>query len=139
MSIVRAFDKAFQKKEERNWDVIYVFVDIHETMIHPTYELKGEMRFYPYAIEVLWAMTQRDDISLGLYTCSYPEEIENYIKSFKERGIEFDHVNKNDWEESNKYGCFKQKPYFNVLLEDKAGFDPEEDWLMLADYLISIK
>ncbi len=52
MSIVKAFKKAFEKKEERGWDKIYVFVDIHETILYPTYELNGEKDFYPFAIEV---------------------------------------------------------------------------------------
>jgi len=139
MSIVKAFEKAFEKKEERGWDKIYVFVDIHETMLYPTYELHGKKDFYPFAIEVLWAMSQRDDISLGLYTCSYPEEIEIYLKAFENAGIRFEHINVNREEKNSKYGCFDQKPYFNVLIEDKAGFDAEEDWLLLADYLISIQ
>ncbi|MDX1284705.1 MAG: hypothetical protein R3182_06825, partial [Draconibacterium sp.] len=115
MSIVKAFNKAFQKKEERGWDVIYVWVDIHETILLPTYELNGKQQFYPFAIEVLWALTQRKDVSLGLYTCSYPEEIEIYLETFKGVGIEFEHININTAEKNNKYGCFDTKPYFNVL------------------------
>ena len=139
MSIIKAFDRAFEKKKERGWDKIYVFVDIHETMLYPTYELQGKKNFYPFAIEVLWAMTQRDDISLGLYTCSYPEEIEVYLKTFKEVGIKFEHINTNLEEKNSKYGCFDEKPYFNVLIEDKAGFDPEEDWLLIANYIMLLK
>ena len=53
MSILKAFIKAFEKKEERGWDKIYVFVDVHETVLYPTYELNGEKRFYPHALDTL--------------------------------------------------------------------------------------
>lgn len=135
MSIIRAFDKAFQKKSERGWDKIYVFIDIHETMLYPTYERGCEKKFYPLAEETLLLMSSVGDISLGLYTCSYPEEILEYMEFFRSRGIEFRHINKNLDEKSNKYGYFEEKPYFNVLIEDKAGFDGEYDWSGIYRYL----
>lgn len=95
MSILKAFIKAFEKKEERGWDKIYVFVDVHETVLYPTYELNGEKRFYPHALDTLREMSQRVDISLGLYTCSYPHEIKDYLRFFTENGIVFEHVNTN--------------------------------------------
>ena len=30
---------------------------------------------------------------------------------------------------------FSEKPYFNILLEDKAGFDPNKDWELILEYL----
>ncbi len=137
MSILKAFIKAFEKKEERGWDKIYVFVDVHETVLYPTYELNGEKRFYPHALDTLREMSQRVDISLGLYTCSYPHEIKDYLRFFTENGIVFEHVNTNKEEKNSKYGYFNDKPYYNVLLEDKAGFDPEEEWRHLALYFIT--
>lgn len=135
MSIIRAFDKAFEKKEKRNWDKIYVFIDIHETILYPTYVNGGRKEFYPYAKETLIEMTKWDDISLGLYTCSHPQEIREYIEFFQSFGIFFEHINKNETEKSNVYGNFDTKPYFNVLIEDKAGFDGEYDWCGVYKYL----
>ena len=31
--------------------------------------------------------------------------------------------------------CFEKKFYFNILLDDKAGFDPETDWSVIKEYL----
>jgi len=137
MSIVKAFIKAFEKKQERGWDKIYVFVDIHETVLYPTYELNGEKRFYASALMALQEMSNWDEISLGLYTCSYPEEIEEYLIFFEENGIVFEHVNTNKDEKNSKNGYFNDKPYFNVLLDDKAGFDPEHDWYDIYKYIIA--
>ncbi|MOA37506.1 hypothetical protein D3C78_1591030 [compost metagenome] len=63
-----------------------------------------------------------------LYTCSYPHEIEQYLKFFKEQGIHFRFVNQNPEVVNEAYGFYEQKFYFNVLFEDKSGFDPEQDW-----------
>jgi len=63
-----------------------------------------------------------------LYTCSHDSEIEKYKKFFKKNDIRFEMVNENTDVSDTDYGNFKSKPYMNVLLEDKAGFDPEKDW-----------
>ena len=80
-------------------------------------------------------LSVRKDIVLGLYTCSHPEQIEKYIAFFKENGIYFKHTNKNPDAKDTKYGNFQDKPYMNVLWDDKAGFDPENDWKLLRKLL----
>ena len=90
-------------------------------------------------MESLRKMSKRKDISLGLYTCSYPEEIKTYLDFFWEYRIKFEHVNVNESEKNSKYGYFNDKPYYNVLLEDKAGFDPEFDWYEIYQYLTHAK
>ena len=37
--------------------------------------------------------------------------------------------------ENTKTSCFDDKFYFSVLLDDKAGFDPDTDWKLIYDYL----
>ena len=63
-----------------------------------------------------------------LYTCSHEKEIKKYLEYFKENNIHFEFVNKNPDVINQKYGFYDDKPYFNVLFEDKAGFDPLDDW-----------
>lgn len=136
MSIVKAFEKALEKKVKRGWDHIYVFVDIHETIFKPTYGEKDEtFIYYPYAKEALRMMSKHESIILGLYTCSYPTEIAKYLDKLAEDGIEFTLVNENPMEKNTKYACFDTKPYFNVLLEDKAGFDPDIEWYKIFKYM----
>ena len=38
MDIKKAFDVAFNRKKEKNWEKIYVLVDIHDTIIRACYE-----------------------------------------------------------------------------------------------------
>ena len=38
MDIAKAFEVAFNRKIEKNWEKIYVVVDIHDTILHACYE-----------------------------------------------------------------------------------------------------
>lgn len=133
-SIIRAFDSAFEKKEKRGWEHIYVFVDIHETVFYPDYENSNIFRYYKDAKKALKMLSKREDVILGLYTCSYAEQIGKYIDKFEKDGIIFGLINENLLEENTEYACFNKKPYFNVLLEDKAGFDPDVEWYRIFKY-----
>lgn len=132
-----AIKNAFKKARERNWDRTYWAIDIHETMIKANWSstiLPTE--FYPKAMETMRYICSRKDIVTILYTCSHPHEIEQYLVLFEELGIRFDHVNSNSDVANGNYGFYETKPYFNVLLEDKAGFDPLQDWDEVYNSLI---
>jgi len=134
MSIIKAIDKAFKYKEKRGWDKIYFYFDIHETILYPDYNNEDPLKFYDHAKEVLQYLSKRTDVSIGLYTCSYPQEIKRYKKFFRENDIIFKYANKNPDVEDTAYGYYEDKPYFNVLFEDKAGFDAENDWILVKEY-----
>lgn len=134
MSILKSIETQFKRMEERDWDKIFYFFDIHETILYPDYDNKTPLKFYPYAKEVLRYLSTREDISINIYTCSYPQEIQKYLVFFKENGIDFKHVNKNPEAKNTTYGYYEDKPYFNVLFEDKAGFDAEIEWKEIAEY-----
>lgn len=136
MSIVKAIDKAFKTMQKRGWNTVYFYFDIHETILYPDYNNTDPLKFYPYAEEVLQHLSQRPDVKIGLFTCSYPEQIERYKQFFKEHGIIFEHANKNPDVKNTTYGYYKDKLYFNVLFEDKSGFDAEEDWFEVGKYFL---
>lgn len=133
-------EKIFKLKEARNWDTIYWAVDVHDTCIVANYKA-GEIptEFFPHAKEVLQMISERKDCCLILYTCSYPKEIEKYLEFFKSHNINFKYVNKNPEAENTAFGHFEVKFYFNILLEDKAGFDAEEDWIKIKEVLQTLK
>jgi hypothetical protein len=134
MSILKAIDKTFNNVKKRNWDQVYFYFDIHETILYPDYNNVDTLKFYEHAKEVLQYLSARKDITIALYTCSYPKEIERYIEFFKSHGIDFKYVNRNPDAKNTLYGFYEDKPYFNVLFEDKAGFDAENDWLEIKKY-----
>jgi len=138
MSLIRAFDTAFSDAKRKDWEYIYVFIDLHSTVIKPNYSA-GDIptEFYDGALEALKLMSDTDEMKLIMYTCSHPHEIEKYVELFKEHDIVFDYLNENPEVTTTPqgYGCYDMKPYFNILLEDKAGFYPEEDWEPINKFL----
>lgn len=130
------FAHSFQKE----WYETYWAIDIHGTILIPTFRKNSyDSEFYPYAKETLQLLSDRQDIILILSTSSYPEEIEHYQKVFKENNIFFKYINENPDIDSSKgnFGYYKNKFYFNVLLDDKAGFVPEEEWKEIYELLLS--
>jgi hypothetical protein len=127
--IIDAINHCLAYAGMKGWRKTYWAIDIHGTILKPTYE-KGVLstEFYPIAKEVLQTLTKDPKVSLILYTCSYPEEISDYLRFFRSHGIRFNYVNENPEINEGAYGYYDRKFYYNVLLDDKAGFDPERDW-----------
>lgn len=137
-NIVRQLIKAFdllERKREIGWDKIYVGVDIHETVVKPTWTANIDKEFYEFAKETLQMMSQDKEICLILWSCSRPELNKQYFEFFQENGITFDYINENPEVKSTVYADFDTKLYFNVGLDDKFGFNVDEDWKALNDYL----
>lgn len=131
MSIVQQIKRTFEVSFKKEWYETYWAFDVHGTILKPSYDLNTKKEeFYPFAKTALQLISERDDIKMILYTCSYPHEVEKYLDLFKSESIHFDHVNENPGISSNmgNFGYYEQKFYFNVLFEDKAGFDPYNDW-----------
>lgn len=120
---------------------MYWFFDIHGTILKPNYQAGNTPKdYYPYAEETLKYLSTINDITMVLYTCSHPHEIQEYIDLFHKSEIKFEFVNENPAvvTEIGGYGCYDKKPYMNVLFEDKAGFDPEVEWKEVLDYMKSM-
>lgn len=127
MSIQQIFEKAFHRKHEKNWDKIYIAVDIHDTILKSTYSSTRSTEFFPRAQAALRLISERPDCVLILYTSSLKEDIDWYMDFFKKHGINFKYANENPEVDDTPFSSFKDKLYFNVLLDDKAGFDVR-DW-----------
>lgn len=127
--ITRSIETCLRQAKAKGWDKTYWAIDIHGTILRPTYTNNQiSTEFYPYAKETLQILTQRSNIYTILFTCSYPHEIAQYLEYFAQHHIHFDTVNKNPEVADGAYGYYHEKIYFNVLLDDKAGFDAETEW-----------
>jgi len=134
--ITRAIENAFRHKEQRGWAKTYWAFDIHGTILKPNHRRDViATEFYPHAIEVMQLLSKRTDIVRILYTCSYPHEITQYLKLFHDNDIHFHYVNHNPEVADGGYGYYKEKFYFNVLFEDKAGFSGDDDWVLIKEAL----
>ena len=85
MDIGKAFEVAFKRKKEKNWEKIYVVVDIHDTILRACYENEETYDYYPYAREALQLMTSRDDICMILWSGCYDEQMAMYRSHFVRR------------------------------------------------------
>lgn len=131
-SLIDKLFKEFEKARTRNWDKFYVFVDLHDTVLAPSYTGDDISRnFHEGAIVCLQELSSRPDMILILFTSSREDHIEQYQKMFGELGIQFQYVNENPEQGNTFYTDFSKKPYMSLLLDDKAGFDPKTHWQLL--------
>ena len=137
-TILKWIKKMFAHAEEKEWFETYWTFDIHGTISRPDYRKATKVvDYYPYAKECLQLMSDRKDIIMILWTSSYPEEMKVYRETLKKDNIHFEYESENPDVSSSKgsFGFYEKKHYFNVLFEDKSGFNPERDWKFLYDYL----
>jgi len=130
--------KTYNIANKRKWNKICWAVDIHDVILESNYKA-GDIpkTFLGNAKTVLQRLSLRRDTTLVLYTCSYPNEIIEYQKFFKENDIIFKYVNENPDCPNTAFGNFDKKFYYNILLEDKAGFEPE-DWNEISNAMDEI-
>lgn len=138
MDIRKAFEAAFVRMREKNWEKIYVAVDIHDTILRACYDDEETYDYLPLAKETLRMMSLREDVCLILWSSCHRDKLAEYARHFLDDGIRFDYVNENPEVENTRLQNFEEKLYMNVGLDDKFGFDAETDWEVisgvLADY-----
>lgn len=132
------FDRAFEAMERKGWDNITVAVDLHDTVFKSTYSEEVSEEFYPYAKETLQLMSEHPQIKMYMFTCTPSKIRRKYRKFLLENNIVMsthpkDVMNSMRIKE-NAFQAYDTKPYYNVLLDDKAGFDPDQDWIFLLTY-----
>jgi hypothetical protein len=127
--ISKAIERAVAVKKERKWTKTYWAFDIHDTILKPNYShLEIPTEFFTGSKETLQLISSIQEIVMILYTSSTPEDVREYLHFFRSHHILFDYANENPEVHSASYGCYDVKPYFNVLFDDKAGFDQKTDW-----------
>jgi len=133
--------KTFEMKKERGWPEVYFCIDLHGTIIPSGKDSDDKTDteiMYPYAAEVLRWLSRRKDIMMILWTGTPESRMPPIREFFKFHGIKFDYFNENPHAKSTPRSDFSKKFYFSVLLDDRAGFEPEKDWLAIKNELIAI-
>jgi hypothetical protein len=121
--------------KERNWDTIYWAVDLHGVCLESNYEQGGYRWINQSALRVLRKISSLPETKIILWSSVYSDEKSDIIGFFNDNGIEVYDFNANDGESNTRVSSFDEKFYFSVLLDDKAGFDPETDWVVIEKYL----
>lgn len=134
MSISTAIQTALDKREAKGWDKTYIAVDLHDTVVKSTYTTDGKFEIIQEAIRPLKYLTSRDDIVLILWTASSKEQLTQILADLNELGIIFDYFNENPEVTNTSYADFSGKLFFDILIDDKAGFEIS-DWRALHNSL----
>lgn len=142
-TISQLFIHALHKRKQRNYKYFYLTIDIHGTLFYPTKgtEISQDgserilkiddneyVEIYPWAIPTLQILTQTDSCKIILWTSSKSDKIEVYQKFLEKNNVKIAYINENPDFIGNEYSDFSRKFCFDLLLDDKAGFDPENDW-----------
>lgn len=130
MSTARALKNAYEKTFNRKWDKVYWALDLHDTCFRATYEKFTYEWYNEHVREALLRLTAHAETHLILWSSVHPDEKPHILKFFADAGIRVSGFNTNPLEPSNKTSFFDEKFYMSVIIDDKAGFDPEE-WAVI--------
>lgn len=124
--IGRAIDRAYRVAKERGWDRIYWALDLHGTCIESNY-IGGEYDWItPECGQVLRQLDEFPETFLIAWSSLYPSDKRGIDQFFAINGVELYAINKNPLEQNTKTGCFDEKFYMSIIVDDKAGFCPSE-------------
>lgn len=133
--IEKYLNKLLKLKEEKGWEYLYIMVDVHNTVIKPSYNKSTDFEYFPYALETLRLLAVREDIKIIMWTSSYSDVIEKYDDKFWKDGVYFDYINENPEVVNDDIRCFSTKFFYDFGIDDKFGFDAETDWKIIYDVL----
>ena len=136
-NIINVISRQHNKQMMQHWYETYWLIDMHGVIVRPNHknELPNRLDFYDFAQRSLQLLTARPDIRTILYTCSHDYQIRYYVNLLREYSIEFDYVNDNPEIGEGDFGDYTHKPYFDVYLDDKAGFNAEDEWYDIFRWL----
>jgi len=137
-SIINVIAHQHEKQMKNHWYESYWMIDMHGVVTIPNYEIEEiQINYPPLAKECMQLLTKRNDIRLILFTSSYPDQTHRYVSGLAEDGIKFNYINENPEIRSYEdFGFYETKPYFDVFLDDKAGFE-YSDWYAIYGFLTS--
>ena len=133
-SILKAVKRAETTANNRHYDTIFWAIDLHGVILHSTYA-QGHYRVTnDHAITFMRYLSAIERHRIIIWSSCHDEEKPAIIAFLESHGIKVDYFNENPEVENTHSGAFDQKFYFSILLDDKAGFDPDTDWEALIDY-----
>lgn len=134
MSIISAIDHAYHTARSRNWDTIYWAIDLHGVCLRSTYK-SGAHEFYSKAaVEALKLISSLPESKIIIWTSTHTNQYDQIRGLFAAQDIRVDYINENPEVPSTEISSFNSKFYFSVLLDDKAGFNQDEDWGRIIEY-----
>ncbi len=138
MNIIKAIQAAELKKKERGYEFIYWCIDVHGVILTPTYDLYNRnAQYYTYALETLKVISDDPANKIIIWTSSHEGAAHSVIDGLKDHDIHVRYLNCNKDYDKTDLCDFTYKFYFDILLDDKAGFEAETDWKVIYNYLLA--
>lgn len=131
------FSNTIDIGEEKGWDTIYIAIDWHDTITESTYDNTTALKFTTNALKALQLLSFIPKFKLILFTSSYMPKCMELIDVLATHNITIDWVNENPEVENTDFGDFSSKFYYNILLDDKAGFKPDDDWGDVIEFVVN--
>ena len=136
MNLIKVFEKIFERQKNGEYENIYIMIDIHNTILEPSFDKnKEEFIYLPYAETVLRKLTKLPYVKLIMWTSSHDERTEMYLNHFRKNEICFNYINTNPEIKDEAYACFKTKFYYDIGIDDKFGFEADKDWYEILQFL----
>lgn len=136
-SIIKSVKKAFSLISPK-YPLVYWAIDLHGVCFQSNYENSEYLWINEDCIACLQAISNNHDSRLILWSSCYPDEQIKIKEFMRKHYIHVDFFNENPLAKNTTYGDFTNKFYFSILLDDKAGFEPESDWSEILNFLKSI-
>lgn len=134
--ILRAVKLAYEKHSEK-YPHIFWKIDLHGVCLRSSYK-SGEYEWINNdVVPALKEIMSCPHSKIILWSSCYEHEQQKIIDFFNNSGIRVDFFNENPMFANTEYGCFDQKFYFSILVDDKAGFDPDTEWKLIHDFLVN--
>lgn len=119
-----------KKQLEKGWKKLFWAIDLHGTIIPPSHNFQDKKEFLgigpdvTYCEAALIEISQRNDQCIILWTATDTSRIWNDIVPWLDwHSIKVKYHNENPECQSEAYARFTGKFYFDILIDDKAGFD----------------
>jgi hypothetical protein len=126
MSITRAIERAYNTAIERSWENIFWCVDLHGTVLKANYK-NDSFEFYDDAVaKYLKEISDYPETKIILWSSIYDADLKLVLELFNQHSIAVEFVNENPVVPNSQTGNFTEKFYFSILVDDKAGFHPDE-------------
>lgn len=136
--IQKAILKAYQDIVEKGYKKIYWCIDLHGVCFQSNYQQNSYEWINPKAIDVLRQIQFLSESIIIIWTSCHEHEIKIIDDFLIDHGIYVKYFNHNPEVENTETGCFDSKFYMSVILDDKAGFDPDTDWDIVSNTLNEI-
>ena len=114
--------------------LVHVAIDIHGTILKPTWNKNLSTEYYPLAKQTLQLMSKYNNIYMIMWTSSNNADCLKYSYRFYKNDICFNNINDNIECQNTEYADFSKKFYFDVGIDDRFGFNPYIDWIFLYLY-----